>query len=127
MVKHRVVLLANNYLVFVSHNLCSNYSVKPHIFSTELQSDIGLSEIVAQIDTLLPQLANFINKFNTTVTFNEILRLILSVLLIAYMEYTYLIHITGVIVVVFFSKVNIFTFTKLSIIGLYLGIISLFP
>lgn len=33
-----------------------------------MHSDTGISEIVTEINTLLPQLANFINQFNTTVS-----------------------------------------------------------
>ena len=36
--------------------------------NNRLHSDMGISEIVAEINTLLPQLAGFINQFNITVT-----------------------------------------------------------
>jgi len=64
------MILASNYLLMlVSKNLCGNYRVKPHKFITEpLKSDLGISEIITQIDTLLPQLTNFIYQFNTTVS-----------------------------------------------------------
>jgi hypothetical protein len=43
--------------------------VKPPIFATKtLQSSMDISEIVTELNTLLPQLANFINQFNTTVS-----------------------------------------------------------
>ena len=69
MVKGREILLANHYLwVILSHNLCSNYKVKPHRFASEqLLSDTSISEVITQIDTFLPQLATFINQFSTTV------------------------------------------------------------
>jgi hypothetical protein len=55
--------------VFLSHDLCGNYRVTPHKFATkQLKSDLAISEILAQIDSLLPQLASFINQFNTTVS-----------------------------------------------------------
>lgn len=48
-------------LVFTLH--------KPPLFVTKtLQSSIDISEIITEINTLLPQLANFINQFNTTVS-----------------------------------------------------------
>ena len=47
----------------------SNSIPKPHAFITQpLQSNIDLSEILTEINTLLPQLANFINQFNTSVS-----------------------------------------------------------
>lgn len=43
--------------------------VKPPLFATKtLQSSMDISEIVTELNTLLPQLANFINQFNTTVS-----------------------------------------------------------
>ncbi len=46
----------------------SNYKVRPHRFATKpLQSDMSIFEIVGQINTLLPQFANFIDQFSTTV------------------------------------------------------------
>ena len=61
-------LLLVTISVLFSPNLLGNYLGKPPIFATKpLQSDIGISEIVTQIDVILPQLANFINQFNTTV------------------------------------------------------------
>lgn len=32
-----------------------------------MHSDIGISEIITEINTLLPQFANFINQFNNTI------------------------------------------------------------
>ena len=41
----------------------------PHAFTSKtLTSAMGITEIVSEIDTLLPQLANFISQFNTTVS-----------------------------------------------------------
>jgi NADH-ubiquinone oxidoreductase chain 3 len=41
----------------------------PHAFySDTLTSAIDISEIITELDTLLPQLANFINQFNTVVS-----------------------------------------------------------
>jgi hypothetical protein len=55
--------------LFLSQNFCGNYIVKPHRFSTKiLKSDMGISEIITEISTLLPQLSNFIDQFNTTVS-----------------------------------------------------------
>ena len=46
----------------------SNYMVRPPIFATKsLQSDVGITDIVGQINILIPQLADFINQFHTTV------------------------------------------------------------
>jgi hypothetical protein len=43
--------------------------LNPHGFiSNPLKSDMGISEIVTELNTLLPQLANFINQFSTTVS-----------------------------------------------------------
>jgi hypothetical protein len=43
--------------------------VKPPLFATKtLQSSMDISEIVTELNTLLPQLANFIDQFNTTVS-----------------------------------------------------------
>ena len=58
-------------------NLCpnfySNVIVKPHSFvNMPLQSTMDISEIILEINTLLPQLAKFINQFNTTVNQSEI-------------------------------------------------------
>ena len=51
----------------IFNNFYSNCIPKPHLFATKpLRSDI--SEIVTEINTLLPQLADFINQFNTTVS-----------------------------------------------------------
>jgi hypothetical protein len=45
-----------------------NYEVRPHRFATkQLQSDTSLLDIVGQINIFMPQLANFIDQFNTTV------------------------------------------------------------
>src|SRR5689334_16542090 len=57
-VKGYYLVTANNYLsMFVSRNFSSNYMVKPHRFAAEeLQSDMGLSEIITSIDKFLPQL-----------------------------------------------------------------------
>jgi len=42
--------------------------VRPHTFATKsLQSEMSILDIVGQINTLIPQLANFINQFSTTV------------------------------------------------------------
>jgi hypothetical protein len=52
---------------YISFN--TNYIINPHSFESKpLQSDMGISEIVAEINTFLPQLANFINQFSTTVS-----------------------------------------------------------
>jgi hypothetical protein len=55
--------------IFLSQNFCGNYMVKPHTFATKtLKSDMGISEIITEISTLLPQLSNFIDQFNATVS-----------------------------------------------------------
>jgi NADH-ubiquinone oxidoreductase chain 3 len=49
--------------------LSSNYIGNSPIFvSNLLKSEMGISEIITQIDTFLPQLANFINQFSSTVS-----------------------------------------------------------
>jgi len=46
-----------------------NCTVIPHRFTTKpLQSNMGIEEIVGQINVLIPQFTDFINQFNTTVT-----------------------------------------------------------
>jgi hypothetical protein len=56
----------NNIKSYLYFN--SNYTVLPHVFTTKsLQSEMGILDIVGQINTLIPQLANFINQFSTTV------------------------------------------------------------
>ncbi len=51
------------------HNFYYNYRINPHSFAAKpLQSNIDISDIVVELNTLLPQLANFINQFNTTVS-----------------------------------------------------------
>lgn len=62
-------LLLTNIFVFLYTNLSGNYIANPPIFATNpLKSDMGISEIVTQIDTILPQLANFISQFHSTVS-----------------------------------------------------------
>lgn len=47
----------------------NNYKVSPHSFkSLPLHSDMGIAEIVNEVNSLLPQLANFISQFNSTIT-----------------------------------------------------------
>jgi hypothetical protein len=53
--------------VLLSPNL-SNIGNPPIFASKLLKSDLVLSEIIAQVDSILPQLANFIGQFNTTVS-----------------------------------------------------------
>ena len=49
-------------------NVFSSNVVKPHKFETNLlKSDMNISEIIAEINSLLPQLAGFIDNFNNTV------------------------------------------------------------
>jgi hypothetical protein len=44
-----------------------NY-IKPHSFTTKsLKSEMGIPDILAELNSLLPQLSGFINNFNTTV------------------------------------------------------------
>lgn len=64
-----VIFTLTNKNVRLYHSFYSYYIAKPPAFATKaLQSDMGISEILTEINTLLPQLANFINQFNTTVT-----------------------------------------------------------
>jgi hypothetical protein len=68
--KNRIKLFA-----YIKNNrwFNSNYCVMPHGFPTKaLQSDTGILEIVSQINTLMPQLADFINQFTTTVNESNI-------------------------------------------------------
>jgi NADH-ubiquinone oxidoreductase chain 3 len=51
----------------------STSTPQPHSFASKpLQSDMGISEIVTEINTLLPQLAKFINQFTNTVAVSGI-------------------------------------------------------
>jgi len=46
----------------------SHYCIKPHSFqTTSLKSELVISDILAELNSLLPQLNGFINNFNTTV------------------------------------------------------------
>nr|YP_010200488.1 cytochrome c oxidase subunit 1 [Edenia gomezpompae]UAJ48647.1 cytochrome c oxidase subunit 1 [Edenia gomezpompae] len=55
--------------VYSGLSFCSSEMVNPHSFvSKPLKSEINITEIVTEVNTLLPQLANFINQFNMTVT-----------------------------------------------------------
>lgn len=63
----------SNVEVPVSHAfLASSTNVEtaqPHSFESKaLKADIGISEIVTEINSLLPQLAKFINQFSSTVS-----------------------------------------------------------
>lgn len=68
--------LGKNALSIESKQTISNINrniPKPHGFiNLPLYSDMGISEIVKELTTLLPQLANFINQFNTTVSASDI-------------------------------------------------------
>lgn len=66
---YNIILMC--FVLYPVKLLYSNQNVTcvPHTFAnTPLHSDVGLSEIVSEINTLLPQLANFINQFSTTVS-----------------------------------------------------------
>lgn len=72
MTKPSLILFSIFILISVKtnldQNLYSNSNIKPHSFVNKpLQSTMDISEIIVEINTLLPQLANFINQFNTTV------------------------------------------------------------
>lgn len=55
-------------LVYLQLSFNCNNMVRPHRFSNKLlQSEPSIFDIVGQISTLMPQLADFINQFNTTV------------------------------------------------------------
>jgi NADH-ubiquinone oxidoreductase chain 5 len=55
-------------LTSLSLSFYNSYKISPHIFTNQaLHSDIGISEIITEINTLLPQFANFINQFNNTI------------------------------------------------------------
>lgn len=46
----------------------TNFSPSPHSFkSNTLNSDMDISEIISNINILLPQFSNFITQFNTTI------------------------------------------------------------
>lgn len=50
-------------------SFCSSEMVSPHSFvSKPLKSEMNITEIVTELNSLLPQLANFINQFDMTVT-----------------------------------------------------------
>jgi NADH-ubiquinone oxidoreductase chain 5 len=56
-------------LVFTLHsNNQLSIDSNPLFVTKPLQSSMDISEIVAEINTLMPQLANFMNQFNTTVS-----------------------------------------------------------
>jgi hypothetical protein len=57
-----------NFVIFIKK--CFNNSLlKPNDFvKLRLQSGLDLSSIVAEVNTLLPQLANFIDQFNNIIT-----------------------------------------------------------
>ena len=62
-----MISLLNNRKIKFFNKFLSNCIPKPHSFVTKpFRSD--LSEIITEINTLLPQLAGFINQFNTTVS-----------------------------------------------------------
>lgn len=62
----------DNYL-WTNKSLYSLNSPKPHSFANNaLQSGDSLTEILVNINALMPQLAGFINEFNTTVIQSEI-------------------------------------------------------
>ena len=53
----------------IHKELYSNFVFNPHPLGDQiLRSEIGIVEIVTEINSLLPQLANFINQFHTTVS-----------------------------------------------------------
>ena len=59
--------------MILSNNICSNCEVKPHRFASEkLLSEPGITQILLQIDEILPQLAQFIDRFSTTVIQSEV-------------------------------------------------------
>jgi hypothetical protein len=68
-----LVILVNKdtnlpWLEWTLHN-----APKPHGFATKtLHSEMSLSEIITDLNTLLPQLADFINQFDKTVSQNGI-------------------------------------------------------
>jgi hypothetical protein len=54
--------------IYFLQDLFNNPSGKYLFGSKILQSTMDISEIVTELNTLLPQLANFISQFNTTVS-----------------------------------------------------------
>jgi len=52
----------------IIQDIYRNYRVKPIFAIKMLQSTMDISEIVTELNTLLPQLANFIGQFNSTVS-----------------------------------------------------------
>jgi hypothetical protein len=64
-----VLLMLRSEKVYVLRGFCSTSFATPEIFTTKtLQSNMDISEVVTELNALLPQLANFINQFNTTVS-----------------------------------------------------------
>ncbi len=63
-------LVVTLFMLFILNpKLFRNVEVKPHSFAkTALKSEPVITEIVSQINTLLPQLAHFIGQFSATVT-----------------------------------------------------------
>ena len=65
--------LGKNALTIESRQTSSYNNGKtsnPHVFTVlnkTLKSEIGIPEILADVNTMLPQLADFVNKFHTTV------------------------------------------------------------
>jgi hypothetical protein len=60
------LFISQKYLL--SFCFYNNYKISSHIFKNKvLHSDMSILEIVTQINTLLPQFANFINQFNNTI------------------------------------------------------------
>jgi NADH-ubiquinone oxidoreductase chain 3 len=63
--------LGKNALTIDSRQTSSYSTVdntKPHAFATKpLKSEMGIPEILTELNALLPQLSNFIGQFNTTV------------------------------------------------------------
>jgi hypothetical protein len=57
-----------NFVIFLKKYF-NNALLRPNDFvSLRLQSGLDLSSIVAEVNTLLPQLANFIDQFNNIIT-----------------------------------------------------------
>lgn len=63
------ITITSLYVWIYKKKFFNDFVIRPDSCSiTILHSDMALSEIVIEINTLLPQLAKFINQFNATVT-----------------------------------------------------------
>jgi hypothetical protein len=68
-ISYESALSYSSFILSLFSNSYGYYNIKPHSFSTKsLKSEVGVAEILTEVNALLPQLNDFINKFNTTVS-----------------------------------------------------------